>query len=557
MWSMIFRFIVIALIAAGVAWLADRPGEINIVWLGYRIEMPMLAAVFALLAVMIIIAAVWSVLRRLFFAPAAMTGYFDHRRRRKGHKALSRGIIAIGAGDLHNARRQAQIAVRNLPEEPLVRVLEAQTAQLEGDNAKVKRIFESMAASPETEVLGLRGLFNQARQAGQYDEARQIAERALRTKPELPWASNAMLAVRSATRDWPGVITIIENQKRAGLITASQAQRKRAVVETAEAMEMEQTNPDEALRLAVKAHKAAPELAPPVIVAARILASRGGVRKAMRMVEKTWNLSPHRDLADAYAHVRPGDSALDRLKRVRSLVGQTPHSDESVIALARAAMEAHEYGEARDALASSIADRPSAGICMHMAELERVQNKDRGKEREWLARAVSAPRDAAWTADGYVSDIWEPMSPVTGELDAFVWKRPVEGLSFQPTPAEPPVALLSNDTPEPEQEEPAVAHPGPFDHDGDQPPASEAPGAPPVAVQVRPSVVTAVPAKPPVPVGVPISAPTPDLETPASDAPKGNRPSLRSQPDDPGPDPSAAPSRPVGGTEWLGSALPR
>src|SRR5690606_27653731 len=31
-----------------------------------------------------------------------------------------------------------------------------------------------------------------------------------------------------------------------------------------------------------------------------------------------------------------------------------------------------------------------------------------------------------WTADGVISDIWLPVSPVTGRLDAFEWKVPVQ-----------------------------------------------------------------------------------------------------------------------------------
>ena len=38
-----------------------------------------------------------------------------------------------------------------------------------------------------------------------------------------------------------------------------------------------------------------------------------------------------------------------------------------------------------------------------------------------------APRDPAWTADGFVSERWLPVSPVTGRLDAFEWKVPLAG----------------------------------------------------------------------------------------------------------------------------------
>ncbi|MEI9902394.1 MAG: hypothetical protein WDN31_22535 [Hyphomicrobium sp.] len=46
--------------------------------------------------------------------------------------------------------------------------------------------------------------------------------------------------------------------------------------------------------------------------------------------------------------------------------------------------------------------------------------------REWLARTVNAPRDPAWTADGFVADRWMPVSPVSGALDVFQWRVPVE-----------------------------------------------------------------------------------------------------------------------------------
>jgi HemY protein len=41
------------------------------------------------------------------------------------------------------------------------------------------------------------------------------------------------------------------------------------------------------------------------------------------------------------------------------------------------------------------------------------------------ARAL---HDPVWTADGYVSDRWRPVSPVSGRLDAFQWQMPLAAL---------------------------------------------------------------------------------------------------------------------------------
>ena len=62
-----------------------------------------------------------------------------------------------------------------------------------------------------------------------------------------------------------------------------------------------------------------------------------------------------------------------------------------------------------------------------MARIESGEG-NKGREREWLARAVRGRRDRAWIADGYISDRWLPVAPVTGAVDAFEWKAPVDAI---------------------------------------------------------------------------------------------------------------------------------
>ncbi|MGB9059120.1 MAG: hypothetical protein WCC50_11445, partial [Pseudolabrys sp.] len=50
----------IAVIAAGFAWIADRPGEVAITWMGYRTETSIMVAVFAVAVLVIAILLLWS-----------------------------------------------------------------------------------------------------------------------------------------------------------------------------------------------------------------------------------------------------------------------------------------------------------------------------------------------------------------------------------------------------------------------------------------------------------------------------------------------------------------
>ena len=183
--GLLWRFLLLALVAAGIAWLADRPGTLTIRWLGHEIEMSAIAGITVVAVAVIFIWFLWSLFRRLWRSPQAVQRYLYGRKTNKGRDSLSRGIIAAGAGDAAAAARYAALAGNALPDEPLVNVLAAQAAQLKGDRAAVKRIFEAMTKSPETEALGLRGLFAEARQSGDVAAARRHAERALSLNPRL------------------------------------------------------------------------------------------------------------------------------------------------------------------------------------------------------------------------------------------------------------------------------------------------------------------------------------------------------------------------------------
>ncbi len=456
MWRAIAIFIGIAIFAAGLAWFADRPGSLTLTWLGYEIQTTFLfaSAVIALFMVLLLMA--WSVIRRVIGIPGSVTGFFRARRRQKGFDALSQGMIAVGAGDAALASKLSGQADKLIGNEPMALLLRAQAAQINGDEATAGRIFRAMLQSRETELLGLHGLFVQARREQDSERAREHAERAMRLKPDLPWAARAVLSLQSADGDWRAAERTLTLAKENRLIEKADAARQRAVLLTAQALAAEDDQPETALALALEAHKLAPGLIPASVIAGRTLAAQGNTRKAAKVLEKTWKLSPHPDIAEVYGAARVGDSPRDRLKRVRSLVQRRPDSVEGPIAIARAAIDARIWDQARESLQPLLDDRPQSRVCMMMAEIENGERDDKGRVREWLARAVNAPRDPMWTADGYASDTWAPVSPVSGRLDAFEWKVPVEGVAFHgaaelfEAPDETPVDL----TP-PEPEEPA------------------------------------------------------------------------------------------------------
>jgi HemY protein len=476
-------FVVVGLLALGFAWFANHPGDVIVTWQGLRIKTTPTVLAVALLAALAVLAAVWWLLIVIVRSPATLARRRRNRRAERAYEAMSHGLVAIGSGDIDAARKHAAEVNRLAPHEPLALLLNAQSAQLAGDRAGAERAFRTMAGRDDTKTLGLHGLFIEARRRDDHAGARAYAEEAARTSPALGWASRAVLEARVKDGDWAGALHLLERNLRA--LEKSIYRRLRAVLLTAQAQMLEDTDRDRAKAQALEAQKLAPTLVPAAALAGRLLAADGQHRKARRVIDRAWRANPHPELAQAYAEIRSGDSARDRLKRIETLAKRVPDHIESALATVRAAIDAREFAKARALLASYLA-APTKRIALLMAELERAEHNDEGRAREWLSRALHAAPDPAWTADDYVSNRWLPASPVTGRLDAFEWRVPVTGmLGAEPAiPAD--TALIAAKT------EPAPIEP----HDDDPPLSPPADVAPPAAVRPQPSPSQSAPVIP-------------------------------------------------------------
>jgi len=509
----VFFLIVVGALAFGAAWFADRPGDVVITWQGWRIETSVMVLAAAILAAMALLAVLWGLLRVVLRSPFILRAVLRNRRGVRAYEAISRGLVAVGAGDLAAARKYTAEAKRIAPAEPLALLLSAQSAQLAGDREAADRTFREMASRVDTKAFGLHGLFIEARRRDDHVSARAFAEEAARTIPSLGWAAKAVLEFRCATGDWAGALALLERNK-AGLDKASY-RRQRAVMLMARALAAEESDRDNAKAFALEAVKLAPTLVPAAALAGRMLAEAGELGKAARVIEKAWRANPHPDLASVFSDLRFGDAARDRLKRIEGLVKKVPGHIEGALALARAAIEAQEFAKARATLASHLA-APTRRVALLMAELERAEHADEGRAREWIARALHAAPDPTWTADGHVSNHWLPVAP-SGRLDAFEWRVPLTGIA-----AAGPVI---------ESEMPAAP----------AAPATPAPASGPDASATPAAVEGAAAAAAP-------AAPSSGRRRPGAPQPKADAiiPLVRA-PDDPGPE-AVEESEPQGGT---------
>lgn len=416
-----------ALVAAAV-WLADNAGAVTLSWRGWRVD----TSVAVLIAAGAIALVAAGILLRLWLlvarAPGDFRQFWRRRRRERGYEALTRGMVAIAAGDADEARRQSRRAEGLLDEPPLTLLLAAQAAQLSGDEQAAARFFSTMSEKPETEFLGVRGLLGQAIKRGDRPGALDLARRAWRLRPDSGWAADVLFDLEAKQGRWLDAKATLGEAIRRGALAKDTARRREAalLVELARQAAAEGKG-DDALRRAGEAHRLRPASIPAAAAYARALLEGGKSRKAASALERTFALEPHSGLAELYARARGASDALAAAREVQRLVEAQPAHPESRYALARALAAAKLWGEARRAL-EGFGDNPPARACRLMADIEESERGDMGESRRWLMRANVAEPDPAWVCDacGAAAEDWRAVCPKCGMFDALHWRTPAK-----------------------------------------------------------------------------------------------------------------------------------
>jgi HemY protein len=446
----------LGLLAAATMWLADNPGHVSLNWQGYMIETSAAVLVSAIAAIAIFSALLYRFWIFLRGVPAGVSRHRREGRRRRGYLALTRGMVAVAAGDTGEAKRQAKRADGLLDEPSLTMLLSAQSAQLTGDEKAAQKFFTEMLNNPDTEFLGLRGLLNQAMKLEDRADALKWARRAYVLKPESEWVARTLFDLASRAGLWAEADEALSGAVRKKQISAIDARRPKAVLGHQLSIEAEADgDKTKALKLSKKTSDDAREFIPGLVRYADLLENSGKHRKAANTLEGGWGISPHPELAKAYWPLSGSEDAMARMKAAQKLAGFNPNDPATAMMLARAALDANLWGDARQKLEMiGGSDEPAtSSYCQLMAELEEAGHSDMIAAREWLVRAANAEPDPAWVCSdcGNAASTWTALCGSCGGFDTFQWHRPprVPGQIS----SEPPVANLM--APEATDKEPA------------------------------------------------------------------------------------------------------
>ena len=427
----------IGAVAWGASFLVDADGRVSLTLNGNEypplslIEFAGITAV-AMLAMLVLYklaGLLVAVLRFLLGDETALTRHWARAQEKRGLEAYSRGMVALALGDLKAADASARKATRLLGHRDLTDLLNAQVAEALGDGARAKQHFRALAKEPETAMVGVKGLLGQAVARGETDRAVKLAEHAFAMRPKDKTVQQTLLDLQIKGGAWEGARDTLHAMLKTKNLPRDVASRREAVVDLEIARaKLGEGDRASAAKAVEAALKLAPGLVPAASFAAKLFVEDGAPQKAARVVREAWRVTPHPELAQAYAGIAPEETPSDRRKRFKELLAINEKDAEAKLLAAELARADADYAGARRAIGDLPSSAPTHRSLALMAAIEKGEGAAESVVRGYLARAVTAPRGAHWVCDrcGTAPGAWSAVCPSCEGFDTLAWRDTAE-----------------------------------------------------------------------------------------------------------------------------------
>ena len=431
------RRIILLLIAAGVAlaiaWvIAGLPGEVSARIGPYDIKAA--APVAALGALILFFLAYWLVrlIGMVLRSPRAWRRSRAGTRRRHGDQAVTRALVALAAGDVGGARREALRARRLLGDTPQVLLLAAEAGKQAGRDVEEEAAFRALAGRKDAALLGLRGLLRRAVEREDWREAAKLARLAEQAHPGATALRGERWRLAIRTGNWREALSLAGPDAPKAVLAAAAADAE--------------PDSEQAMRLAKQGFEADPSLVPAALAYARRLRATGKEKRAEEAIRRAWQAGPQPELAEFL--LQPITDKLARVKAAASLVKSNPDHLESHLLLARAELDAGLTGEARrhaEAAKVLAGQRRVFLLLADIAEAEGVggdavrAEASRLAQRTALRDAADAGPDPAWHcgACGARHARWQPVCQHCQTPGRLAWTAPPDEILLSPVPGDP------------------------------------------------------------------------------------------------------------------------
>lgn len=421
-----------AALTVGVLWLVGQRGDVSINIADYTIHMQVGIFLLGLLIIAFALLFILRIFRAIFSLPTVLARYRAESSRKKSFRALTRGLVAVAAGDAKRATqfsKQTSGLWADINGLPLL--LEAQAAKLRGENGLAQNRFERLLKDNDAAFLGVRGLLKTALDENNFVQALDFARRAEKQHPKKPWIIKCVYELEIKNRLWNDALRTNQKAMKFDVYPKEKLISDRVAIylhEHDKALRAGDAN--RALSEVEKAYKLNPFFVPTVTRYADLLLARGKQKKCAKIIERIWKENPHPEIAEIWHRLAPVPKGKnvekDKAKTLswsEKLLSFNPQSVESQIAVARTAMDLEYWGEAKAHLMVAEKIYPSASLYRLQAIVEQHSTHNQDSIHRLMERAADALPDKVWvcTETGMVYDRWSAIAKPQGSFNTISW----------------------------------------------------------------------------------------------------------------------------------------
>lgn len=424
----------VSIVVAVFVWLSNRPGTVDIEWLGYDINMQVGFGLAVSLAFLLIVLSFHRFYLWLAGYPARLRAARQFKHTQKGQRALLLGLTALAAGDARMAGYHAYQTRKFLPEDRGLSVLlEAQSANLDGDYKQASQYYKQLLANKDSAFLGLRGLISQFLQTGDKQLALEYASQAHKMYPKQIWILQLVYRLQIEQKLWDMAEKSLTQLMR---ITSAKDEQAMALLRSDRIALLlrraDQYLEDGQKRKGEKLLKAAvkidPQFVPSIDRLARLYMRNKKNKAAIKLIEKCWTVNPHPDLSALWDKLAPKMKPSDTTARLRwfeKLIECNRESAESFLAAAHAATLDALWGEAEQYLDKAQDLDPSARVFRAYSKLAEARGRTEDA-RYWMEKTASAPASKVWNCKktGRIYEHWSPIALPHNGFNTIHWDYP-------------------------------------------------------------------------------------------------------------------------------------
>lgn len=421
-----FFFVVAAALFAG--WLGARPGEVSVHWLNYQIDTSLFALIIALCVSLLVVVLFYKAWLWIIGSGKKIKYNLKTREHNKGILALTRGMVALAAGDGSSAQNFAKQAERlPKPMKPLALLLSARSAQVGGNRQLAKKYFKEMLDLPEMEFLGLRGLIMQTSKSNS-EAILLLARRAFSLNDRAPWVISTLFEFEAKEGNWRQAQRAAQQAIRYKIGNHTEYKRKLSIALLQQGLLNQQINDRTKSHQLAEAHNCAPDFVPASAAFAKYLIDIHRYRKASRVIETTWKLFPHPDLIKIYKEIYKKEKPNKIQTRIVSLASTGLEENTEVkLALAEANYLLGRIDRAFEILQTVVDVYLDQRAVALMAKIEESRNGP-VSARKWIEKLDQAS-DPSWyctiCARSHLS--WITHCDGCGDFDTLRWTHSILG----------------------------------------------------------------------------------------------------------------------------------